>query len=120
MEAIKFRGKDENGKWVYGGINENETAIVRGFVLTAVAPETVGQFTRAYDSEGKEIYEGDFLLIDGDGVQVYRDVCGWIIGNPALVKAYGLYDCSLNEANLSKARVIGNLYDNPEMAANLP
>lgn len=120
MNTYKFRGKDESGTWIYGGVNDAKTAIVRGFVLTAVFPETIGQFTRTHDCTGQEIYEDDFLVIDGECSRVYQDKGGWILGNPKLVEAYGLYDCSLNEVDLSKAKVIGNAHDNPELAEDLP
>jgi len=62
---IEFRGKSvRTGEWVYGdlmtimvnvyGIRATDTAID-----TMVIPETVGQFTGAFDILQNEIYEGD-------------------------------------------------------------
>ena len=73
---IKFRGKRlTDGNWIYGdffrnrglsfiasdGISENPLATWRDY---NVDPETVGQFTGFHDKNGKEIYEGDRILIN--------------------------------------------------------
>ena len=66
MRKIKFRGKDETGKWRYGGIYGSvQPHIIHDFgdyptsAYTQVKPETIGQFTGAYDCHGVEIYECD-------------------------------------------------------------
>ena len=75
MREIKFRGKDCNGKWVYGdlrqqpndeycpvGIYQNDPEDWRG--LPPVDPDTVGQFIGITDESGNEVYEGDILEAD--------------------------------------------------------
>lgn len=66
---IKFRGIDEDGKYVYGDyvtrqdgcairFKEKKTLIKIYVYEVTVKPETVAQLI-GYDIDGKEIYEGD-------------------------------------------------------------
>ena len=68
MREIKFRGKDEFNKWVYGGYykkkDEKVYIIERMTIFIEVDPKTLGQFSGFFDKDNKEIYEGDIIQWD--------------------------------------------------------
>ena len=87
MREIKFRGKDINGKWIYGHYAElEESASLATPCIwqygaqraTPISLETVGQYTSMEDSEGNEIYEGDILkvVIEEECTPNYDEVLG--------------------------------------------
>uniref|UniRef100_UPI0040561EF4 YopX family protein n=1 Tax=Alistipes sp. TaxID=1872444 RepID=UPI0040561EF4 len=74
MREIKFRGKTQNGKWVYGYFakfaHDSVPAILEdtedGIEPRKIIPGTVFQFTGLHDRNGKEIYEGDIVSFTAD------------------------------------------------------
>lgn len=134
VRKIKFRGKDiDTGEWRYGYLSFFYTAgrDKNGFILTDkaqiysqedgrcydVLAETVGQFTGLFDKNGKEIYEGDILLMsEDDGCMIYnkvgiKDGCFGYIGevNGELIP---FCHCDVIE------EVVGNIFDNPNLLNN--
>lgn len=76
MRAIKFRGKANTGRWIYGGLVYSDNIepaiyfevgnkVYKRIDWAYVDPATVGQFTGLTDRNGEEIYEGDILAIEG-------------------------------------------------------
>ena len=120
MREIKFRAKERSGEWVVGSLFVEDgmgiTYILSGvnthyetnYLEVEVVSDTVGQFTGLRDADGREIYEGD-IVSWGDGMP------------PTSVRwdehfAYYVIMESLILSHACKAvRVIGNIYDNPEL-----
>ena len=138
MRDYLFRGKRiDNGEWVEGcGIIATENWVSIFTVIDnidenssevneiEVIPETVGQYTGLTDKNGKKIFEGDIVLVP------YIDPifkCAWNDTSPcerAIVKYcngmfYVEYIESGDKFTLSAVdgymKIIGNIYDNPEL-----
>ena len=130
MRTIKFRGKPIQGdhlyeNFVYGNLAKYASGVYNilvpiqwGFENYEIDPETIGQFTGLYDCEGKEIFEGDILLIS----DFSKVACEFRHG------AFGYQYCNdfhsfagntnftFNPKNSDESfEIIGNIYDNPEL-----
>ena len=120
MRIIKFRGKSIDGKeWLYGDlvssadkkrfailVNDKET-----YDECEIVPETIGQFIGLYDKDEKEIFEGDILDFNGITVEVrfVRGVFAFLTNGDLEEELCG--DCRTDLF----AKVIGNVYDDPEL-----
>lgn len=69
MREILFRGKTEEGKWVYGSpLFQEDRVLIRFWDSKTlewqeylVIPETIGQYTGMTDENGTKIFEGDIM-----------------------------------------------------------
>jgi uncharacterized phage protein (TIGR01671 family) len=131
---IKFRGKYKNGKWVYGAYmkHQNRTPcavgdsiketdynyliLTSGFSdwnmtkpieMTEVDKNTVGQFIGRKDINGKEIYKGDIVNFEVEGIwqigYVDFDNCSFMI-NTGLMTCYRWTEYDV--------KVVGNIHEN--------
>lgn len=121
---IKFRGKRlDNGEWVYGSLIIRHGAyyiavsmfdLVKQDCECPVAPATVGQYTGLKDDKNKEIYDGDIVQDEYEGVaKVCFDSYSWQL-------IYGIGDDgnqvqSFEELDGLRIAIIGNIHDNPEL-----
>lgn len=125
MREIKFRGRRKNStEWAYGAF----LAIPRlcSYIYDVqpdgqatrylVDEDTVGQFTGLYDTDGREIYEGDVLgnkytsHYKFANAVVEWGVDGWLADCFSLREFLKLHTCI----------VVGNIYDNSELLPELP
>lgn len=117
MREILFRGKrEDNNEWIVGNLviwSDKSTSIDNcgDAPFYAVDPATVGQYTGLTDVYGEKIFEGDIVVNSfptalstrphvvryRDGVFIY--VSDWIN----------------SEFGPRPVRIIGNIYDNPEL-----
>lgn len=137
MREILFRGKrTDNDNWTFGYYAEDpqlidehgndSVCIVRinphpcgySLVCTPVFPESIGQYTGLTDKNGTKIFEGDIIKTEDRLVLVY-----WLEGNSQFdLKFVGRYNDirivnfrGINMRDLYNYKIIGNIYDNPEL-----
>ena len=116
---ILFRGKRvANGKWVEGHMfsQHNPIEFKDNFYIRIydtdylVIPETVGQYTGLTDKNGKRIFEGDIIVVEGEK---------WCVGYDDMRARFALFHTSWelmrNIPNYCEREVIGNIHDNSKI-----
>lgn len=118
MREILFRAKrEDNGEWVYGyyvRIPDAVGSVHRMYVpaenpdesnaVYFIDPETLGQYTEFKDKKGNFIFEGDIIDFDYDTSVVNWLDCCWALDDGVTL---------LEEAE--NVKILGNIYDNPEL-----
>ena len=125
MREIKFRGKTQDGKWVYGDLIHSGTDTIAILELDApclelvtdVVPDTIGQFTGFKDDDGKDVYEGD-VVVERDFLFESKP---YVVKYDASYGAFKFFDSDngfLLSLDFLDMKVIGNIHDNPNLLTN--
>lgn len=135
MRQIKFRAQDiASNKWLYGDLRHHKDDVCifeqGGMNGEQVKRETVGQFTGLTDEFDREVYEDDIIMLDGSpemGARVvvfYEESFNIATrkeydylqqGAHPYLNDYAHMDCLNTWSNSGLVRVVGNIYDNPEL-----
>lgn len=127
MEEILFRGQTRRkgekcrldgtpveSNWVYGGVlqGKGDHSIIYQtepeFHKFPVYTDTLGMFVGIPDKEGTKIFEGDLVKYNG---KVYL-----IVYRPKYARFFAVRpNSSFCVSALAYGKVIGNIYDNPEL-----
>lgn len=117
MRTIKFRGKViGNNQWTYGSLiipfRNPQKRVIEDDLSWYVYPDTVGQFTGLHDADGKEIYEGDIVMVEN------TLACEVNWNNSIAAYCYmrnGEMYRGVFPIHSKLIRLIGNIHDNPEL-----
>jgi hypothetical protein len=125
MREILFRGKRTyDGKWVYGWYCEqpfnrwpltpciipSDMARKGEIRYVAVDPDTVGQYTGLDDVTGSKIFEGDVI-----NAQWGSRSSAEVVFESGMFKAHGMSLITWIADPFYRCKIIGNIYDNPEL-----
>ena len=135
MRQIKFRAQEiASNKWLYGDLRHHKDDVCifeqGGMNGEQVKRDTIGQFTGLTDEFDREVYEGDIIMLDGSPEMSARVVVFYEEsfniatrkeydclqqGSHPYLNDYAHMDCLNTWSNSGLVRVVGNIYDNPEL-----
>ena len=117
MREIEFRAKTKNkNMWGYGDLihDENGYSILsKKEGCLKIKPNTIGQYTGLKDKNGKKIFEGDILEFDFYDIGKQRAFVYWNEKYCAFL--LNVISNNFEFAKISDGKVIGNIYENPEL-----
>ena len=135
MREILFRGKRvDNGGWVFGDLLSNSDnegcggfshVILANNLYHGVIPETISQFTGKRDFYKFRIFEGDIVQAKKKFYSTDIAVVKWLIDRCAFFYVANTVGAdivnrepfqSAYKINSLSVEIIGNIYDNPELA----
>ena len=129
MRTIKFRGYSKDfteNEWFFGNLIDKGNGCFQileknpkiwdlSYDGITVIPESIGQFTRLHDKNGKEIYEGDVLnfgnnnpvevKFENGAFTVFSEPLGWDFDSDDMPILTDFKYCE----------IIGNSFENPEL-----
>lgn len=132
MREILFRGKTvDTNEWTQGALvralgylDEDEKFFIipedalyynhgEFDIVKEVRRETVGQYTGLTDKDGKKIFEGDIIEVDGEEFPFLIEYDA----QDAIWIAINRYEILSFHDNITgyNCTIIGNLYDNPNL-----
>ncbi|EAG8523443.1 hypothetical protein E0D96_02590 [Listeria innocua] len=131
MRTIEFKAQNVNGAWVCGNLSILKKKIgnvdAGSYISNSagapfaykVRPETVSQFTGLTDENGKKIFEGDIveiIEIDAFGNLDWNRLKGKVMFSEGawLVTDNRSFAIPL-WSEINEIKVIGNIYENPEL-----
>ena len=135
MRTFKFRGKRiDNGEWIYGSLvveaypdfcnyfirTKDEEDWTSRYKDVPVDKNTLGQFTGLYDKNNKEIYEGDIIIGDIPELVSSQNLIGIVEyeGSAFIIEFPNRASWQIQKVGFCSFinyKVIGNMYDNPEL-----
>ena len=127
---IKFRGKRNNGQWVYGGLCRrwNDKPCIVAYnpeerdddpgsyednwdIYVDVYEDTIGQFTGSHDKNGTEIYEGDIILCKDKYIYSIE----WTLDGFYMINKRSGGVTSIKSFHPNQLEIIGNIHDTPSL-----
>lgn len=136
MREPLYRGKQaDNNEWICGGVVHQTDCygmkVDRWYIIDGtetndydigepirVIPETIGQYTGLTDKNGKQIFEGDIVLYNGEKHLVVFETRGGTGYFGIKIDHIETWNFCLSvPAKLME--VIGNIHDNPELVEGL-
>lgn len=135
MKEIKYRAWDKQLKQMFEvesihfplGKSSGKDVVINNngeYEWRSIDDIELMTFTSLYDTEGKEIYEGDVVAIDYENYCLYDNECqvtGQVVWSSdfagyLLYNLNGLYEITSNEYyEVLEVRVIGNIHEHPSL-----